>query len=231
MQASGTGYLPSEQIVGVDHEPMPIPFFRNRTTERTEDGTPSECSRPPNWRSTERGHKGTGKSTAARGLAQLLPPIEMWEDSPFNSDAQDPAESVGLDYSGKRRQKKISRPMPFVELPLNATEDRLVGSLHLEKALQTGARSFEPGIRPVLVVISDGEANVPISAGAEPLDELTSLAELIAHDRIPAIFIDAAAQAEGESEMQHIAGLMQASFIHMSALSAATVLKAVLDHQ
>jgi magnesium chelatase subunit D len=91
-------------------------------------------------------------------------------------------------------------------------------------------RLKNPNIRPILVIISDGEANIPISTGAEPLDELVSLAEKIARDRIPAIFIDAGHQRKGESEMQRIAGKMQASFIAIGNLSASSVLQAVLSH-
>jgi magnesium chelatase subunit D len=94
------------------------------------------------------GHKGTGKSTAARALAQLLPFIEVIEDSPFNLDPRDPINKAALESAGSGGKTALieSRPMPFVELPLNATEDRLVGSLHIEKALQTGERRFEPGL-------------------------------------------------------------------------------------
>ncbi|MBN1570493.1 MAG: VWA domain-containing protein [Acidobacteria bacterium] len=94
------------------------------------------------------GHKGTGKSTAVRALAQLLPDIEVVEDSPFNSDPQDPLSRHGVEFvsGGQSTGQTVMRPMPFVELPLNATEDRLVGSLHIEKALQAGERRFEPGL-------------------------------------------------------------------------------------
>ena len=90
------------------------------------------------------GHKGTGKSTTARALARLLPDIEVLEGSPFNSDPQAPASFYETETPGGR--KAVLLPMPFVELPLNATEDRLVGCLHVEKALQTGERQFEPGL-------------------------------------------------------------------------------------
>ena len=88
------------------------------------------------------GHKGTGKSTAARALAQLLPYIEVVEDP------RDSLKAAGPKSAGGRQNitKTTLRPMPFIELPLNATEDRLVGSLHIEKALQTGERRFEPGL-------------------------------------------------------------------------------------
>lgn len=94
-----------------------------------------------------RGHKGAGKSTAARSLAALLPSIEVVEGCPFNSDPARPfpgGEDRSETPTGPRGA--VSRPTPFVELPLNATEDRLVGTLHLEKALQTGRRHFEPGL-------------------------------------------------------------------------------------
>ena len=99
-----------------------------------------------------RKHKGIGKSTAARALARLLPHIE-----------EDPTEH---DRSGP----PFSGP---VELPLNATEDRLVGS-----------------------------------------------------DQIPSIFIDAGAQKQSESDMSRIARIMGASFIRVTDLTAASVLKA-----
>jgi len=96
-----------------------------------------------------RGQKGTGKSTAVRALAPLLPEIEAIKDCPYNSE---PSEPAGFSVSG-RESSSPARPieivrkrMPFVELPLNATEDRLAGTLHLEKVLQTGERQFEPGL-------------------------------------------------------------------------------------
>jgi magnesium chelatase subunit D len=96
-----------------------------------------------------RGHKGTGKSTAARALAQLLPEIEVLENCPFNSPPDDPADVSALDperFGRGPEPRVVSRAMPFVELPLNATEDRLCGSLHVEAALKTGKLRFEPGL-------------------------------------------------------------------------------------
>lgn len=94
-----------------------------------------------------RGPKGTGKSTAARALAGLLPPIQAIESCPFNSA---PEEQNAFNPSNPEKTATpgtvIWRPTPFVELPLNATEDRLAGALHLEKSLQTGSRQFEPGL-------------------------------------------------------------------------------------
>ncbi|MBI5383131.1 MAG: ATP-binding protein [Verrucomicrobia bacterium] len=96
-----------------------------------------------------RGQKGTGKSTAARALGRLLPEIEVVEGCPFNSDPGAPfVDESGLLALGVNQEtaKPARRSMPFVELPLNATEDRLAGTLHWEKVLQTGRRQFEPGL-------------------------------------------------------------------------------------
>jgi magnesium chelatase subunit D len=86
-----------------------------------------------------RGHKGTAKSTAARGLADLLPPVETVAGCPF----QCPQDADGNCPHGTGRQE---RPTPVIDLPLGATEDRLVGTLNLEEAIQKGRRRFEPGL-------------------------------------------------------------------------------------
>jgi len=95
------------------------------------------------------GHKGTGKSTAVRGLARLLPPIDVVKGCPFHCDPDAPDrmhKECFERFSKHRPLPRESRPMPLVELPLNATEDRLVGALHVEKALQSGKRVFEAGL-------------------------------------------------------------------------------------
>lgn len=101
-----------------------------------------------------RGEKGTAKSTAVRGLADILPVIHVVEDCPFQLVAHDTRALCGdcMDHSCRDgnpagapvaiRERKIS----VVELPLGATEDRLVGTLNLEHALKTGEKKFEPGI-------------------------------------------------------------------------------------
>lgn len=88
-----------------------------------------------------RGTKGVAKSTTVRALAGLLPPIETVAGCPFQ---RFPTESVP-GWPLPDGAAIISKPVPLVELPLGATEDRVLGSLHLEKALH-GQRSFEPGL-------------------------------------------------------------------------------------
>lgn len=96
-----------------------------------------------------RGERGTAKSTAARALAALLPDIEAIEGCPFGCSPDQPA---GLCATCQRSQASNGilpsslRSTPFVDLPVSATEDRVVGTLDIEKAIQKGERHFEPGI-------------------------------------------------------------------------------------
>lgn len=98
-----------------------------------------------------RGERGTGKSTAARALAALLPEIEVIADSPFNDDPDSP--STWSDISQDRYSSAAKADIPrefrraaFVDLPVSATEDRVVGTLDIEKAIQRGEKHFEPGV-------------------------------------------------------------------------------------
>lgn len=89
------------------------------------------------------GDRGTGKSTAVRALAALLPPISARPDCPYNSA---PGDTIpGRDPEAKER-RPVKIPTPVVDLPLGATEDRVVGTLDLERALATGEKRFEPGL-------------------------------------------------------------------------------------
>ena len=96
-----------------------------------------------------RGEKGTAKSTAARGLAELLPPITMVAGCPFHCDP----EKVELMCDSCRRRRQQGeilsgrqQPMPVVDLPLGTTEDRLLGTIDLEKAIKSGEKHFDPGL-------------------------------------------------------------------------------------
>jgi Mg-chelatase subunit ChlI len=96
-----------------------------------------------------RGEKGTGKTTAVRGLYSILPSLTAIEGCPYGCPPDDPG--LMCDSCRSRISEGDSVPLletftPLVELPLNTTEDRLVGTLHLEKTLREGRRHFEPGL-------------------------------------------------------------------------------------
>jgi Mg-chelatase subunit ChlI len=96
-----------------------------------------------------RGERGTAKSTAARAMAALLPDIEVFTDSPFNDDPSAPM--TWSDWVKDRQAQGIEmkierRRIRFIDLPISATEDRVVGTLDIEKAIQQGERRFEPGV-------------------------------------------------------------------------------------
>jgi magnesium chelatase subunit D len=95
-----------------------------------------------------RGDKGTAKSTAVRALADLLEEIQVVEDCPFNCDPANPEEMCDLCFqrSEKSLIKDTSRKTPVIDLPLGATEDRVVGSLNVERAIKEGIKALEPGI-------------------------------------------------------------------------------------
>nr|WP_017600143.1 VWA domain-containing protein [Nocardiopsis lucentensis] len=92
-----------------------------------------------------RGEKGTAKSTAVRGLASLLPPVDVYRGDRFSVDPADPAQRSPDGPFGSGSPVE-SRPVRLVELPVGATEDRVLGSLHLEQALTHGQVAYEPGL-------------------------------------------------------------------------------------
>ena len=95
-----------------------------------------------------RGEKGTGKSTAVRSLADLLPEINVVR-CPFNCSPNNPSlqcETCNESYMRGEELTASTRKMKVVELPLGATEDRVTGTLDIEKALREGKKALEPGI-------------------------------------------------------------------------------------
>ncbi len=96
-----------------------------------------------------RGERGTAKSTAARALAALLPEIEVVADCPFQCDPNRPDQLCDNCRARLERSEVLPttvRRTRFVDLPVSATEDRVVGTLDIEKAIQRGERHFEPGV-------------------------------------------------------------------------------------
>lgn len=96
-----------------------------------------------------RGERGTAKSTAARALAALLPKVNVVTDCRFGCDPESPAS-----WCTECRERAEIHPqlpahlrqIPFINLPVSATEDRVVGTLDIEAAIQRGERHFEPGV-------------------------------------------------------------------------------------
>ena len=125
------------------------------------------------------GDRGTGKSTAVRALAALLPPI--------------PAAEAGY-QDGAARKGQV--PVPFVDLPLGATEDRVVGALDLERALGAGVKAFEPG----LLARANG--------GFLYIDEVNLL-----EDHIVDLLLDVAASGENVVEREGLSVRHPARFV------------------
>ena len=95
------------------------------------------------------GDRGTGKSTTVRALSDLLPNIEIVENDPFNSDPNDPelmSEEIAIKIQNKESLKTEIKQIPMIDLPLGATEDRVCGTIDMEKALTEGVKAFEPGL-------------------------------------------------------------------------------------
>jgi magnesium chelatase subunit I len=88
------------------------------------------------------GDRGTGKSTAVRALAALLPEIDAVEGCPVNAASPDQVPNWAEGATGRM----IRKPTPVVDLPLGVTEDRVVGALDIERALTRGEKAFEPGL-------------------------------------------------------------------------------------
>jgi magnesium chelatase subunit D len=99
-----------------------------------------------------RGPKGSGKSTIVRSMTDILPKIRAVRGCPFNCNPDDPSNMCPLCLEKYKKDEKMSaedREMVVVDLPLGATEDRVIGSLDVEKAIKQGIEALEPGILAV----------------------------------------------------------------------------------
>lgn len=95
------------------------------------------------------GDRGTGKSTVVRALVDLLPPIQVVENDPYNSDPYDPeamSDEVLEKINNKEDIPVVEIKTPMIDLPLGATEDRVCGTIDIEKAISEGIKAFEPGL-------------------------------------------------------------------------------------
>ena len=145
------------------------------------------------------GDRGTGKSTTIRAMADLLPQILVVQDDPFNSHPSDPTimssqVKASLDRAIELITQKINVPM--VDLPLGATEDRVCGTIDIEKALTEGVKSFEPGLL--------AKAN----RGILYVDEVNLL-----DDHLVDILLDAAASGWNTVEREGISIRHPSSFV------------------
>jgi magnesium chelatase subunit D len=138
------------------------------------------------------GHRGTGKSTAVRALAALLPPIKVVAGCPYNCDPSDPCSHC---LENKNRSSQ-SIPVPVVELPLGATEDRVCGTIDIERALASGSKVFDPGLL--------ARAN----RGFLYIDEVNLL-----EDHLVDLLLDVAATGRNRVEREGISVEHPASFV------------------
>src|SRR5260221_6261630 len=151
-----------------------------------------------------RGERGTGKSTAVRALARLLPEHRVVEGCHFGDDPDEPEH-----YCIECRQRAdlgqlplSTRPMRVVELPINASEDRVVGSIDLESALRHGHRRFEPG------VLAEANRNILY------VDEVNLL-----DDHIVDVVLDAAAMGVNSVEREGVSFSHPSRFILVGTMN------------
>lgn len=143
------------------------------------------------------GDRGAGKSTAVRALAQVLPPIEAVEGCAFSCDPSQPLAACAESCPRRRAEPVIvTKPTPVVDLPLGATEDRVVGALDLEAALTRGEKRFEPGLL--------GRAN----RGFLYIDEVNLL-----EDHLVDLLLDVAASGENVVEREGLSVRHPARFV------------------
>jgi magnesium chelatase subunit D len=145
------------------------------------------------------GHRGTGKSTTVRALAELLSRIFVVRGCPYNCDPNDQArlckDCAGLSAAtGQLRREKV--PVPVIDLPLGATEDRVCGSIDIERALKHGIKAFEPGLL--------ARAN----RGFLYIDEVNLL-----EDHLVDLLLDVAVTGRNQVERENISVEHAASFV------------------
>ncbi|QSZ28194.1 ATP-binding protein [Aceticella autotrophica] len=152
-----------------------------------------------------RGEKGTAKSTAVRALAELLPEIKVVEGCPFGCDPENPAlmcKDCREKWEKGEKLPAITRKMRVIDLPISATEDRVVGTIDIEKAIKKGEKSFEPGVL--------AEAN----RGILYVDEVNLL-----DDHVVDILLDSAAMGVNIVEREGVSYSHPANFILVGTMN------------
>jgi Mg-chelatase subunit ChlI len=153
-----------------------------------------------------RGERGTAKSTMARALAALLPDVKVVQDCRFGCDPERPTtwctECKERAASNGDELPVSERPTPFINLPVSATEDRVVGTLDIEQAIQKGERHFEAGVL--------ASAN----RGLLYIDEVNLL-----DDHVVDILLDSAAMGVNVVEREGISFAHPARFILVGTMN------------
>ena len=147
-----------------------------------------------------RGEKGTAKSTAVRALSALIPQVDVVAGCRFSCDpaAPDPACPDGPHEAGAG----VQRPARMVELPVGASEDRLVGALDIERALAEGVKAFEPGL------LADAHRGILY------VDEVNLL-----HDHLVDLLLDAAAMGASYVEREGVSVRHAARFLLVGTMN------------
>src|SRR6476661_7314801 len=148
-----------------------------------------------------RGEKGTAKSTMVRALAALLPAVDVVDGCRFSCDpaGPDPSCPDGPHPAGAAAPR---RPARLVELPVGATEDRVIGSLHLERALTAGVTEYEPGLLAAA------------HRGLLYVDEVNLL-----HDHLVDLLLDAAAMGRSSVERDGVSVGHAARFVLVGTMN------------
>ena len=153
-----------------------------------------------------RGEKGTAKSTAVRALANLLPEQDVVVGCHFGCPPDAPeqqcADCTARSAAGEAPLPRATRQMRVVELPINASEDRVVGSIDIEAAIRTGEKRFEPG------VLAEANRNILY------VDEVNLL-----DDHIVDVLLDAAAMGLNTVEREGVSVSHPARFILVGTMN------------
>lgn len=148
-----------------------------------------------------RGEKGTAKSTMVRALAAVLPPIDVVARDRFSSDPRE-ANPLSPDGPFGPEPEVETRPVRLVELPVGASEDRVLGSLHLQKALSEGVTEYEPGLL------------AKAHRGILYVDEVNLL-----HDHLVDLLLDAAAMGRSTVERDGVSVEHAARFVLIGTMN------------
>ncbi|MFF0268696.1 putative cobaltochelatase [Kribbella sp. NPDC004536] len=146
-----------------------------------------------------RGEKGTAKSTAVRALTEILPPVDVVPGCRFSCDPERPDPTCP---DGPHAGERVVRAARLVELPVGATEDRVLGSLHLEKALAEGVTAYEPGLLAAA------------HRGLLYVDEVNLL-----HDHLVDVLLDAAAMGRATVERDGVSVTHPARFVLVGTMN------------